>query len=92
MTEEQYRTTQQQIVALASLVYDLDLQGFLDMAVRSQATGSYLDPTLYQKAGGNLDAMIRLTAALKPFQQEIRRQMEGGVHLCESSTPDTSIS
>lgn len=77
MTDEQYSQTQSQIILLATAVNGLDLDGFLARISQAEALAPILDPTLYRRGAKPLGEIKRLAMALRPFQAEIRRQVEG---------------
>lgn len=76
MTNEEYTQTQQHIVLLAQLANGLDLDGFLERISLAESVAPIVDPTLWIRGGKKLHQVKRLAQALRPFQKEIRRQIQ----------------
>lgn len=89
MDDEQYELTQNGLMMLARLVNEIDLGGFLERISQAEALAPIIDPTLYMQAGPRLEKIKRLAQALLPFQQEIRRQLEEGLHANTAPNPWT---
>lgn len=76
MTDEEYSETQTAIIIIAQFVNDLDLVAFLERISLAETLGPIVDPTLYREAAGKLSDVKSLAQALRPFQREVKRQME----------------
>lgn len=76
MTDEEYTQTQTQLLLLARFANDLDLDGFLQRISLADSIAPILEPTLWIRGGGKLQQIKRLAQALRPFQKEIREQLE----------------
>lgn len=76
MTDEEYSQVQQELLVLARWVHGLDLDAFLHRIRQAETIAPILDPTLYLRGGQQLHQIKRLAQSLRPFQDEIRRQME----------------
>ena len=68
MTDHEYLDTQSQIMVLAKLTLDLDVDGFLRRISKSEAFGAIMDPTLYMRASGNLEKIKRIAEAVRDLQ------------------------
>lgn len=77
MTDEEYSQTQTQLLLLAQFANDIDLAGFIERINQTEAVAPMLHPTLYIKGATQLHQIKRLALALRPFQEEIKRQVEG---------------
>lgn len=75
MTDEEYTLTQSQLILLAQFVNKLDLAGFLQRINQTETVAPFVDPTLYRQGAANLNQIKRLALALRPFQQEIQKQI-----------------
>ena len=75
MDNEEYSQTQATLMGLARVVNKMDLAGFLERIESADALGPILDPTLYSGAMDNLSDIRRLAASLKPFKEEIDKQL-----------------
>lgn len=78
MNEEEYMSTQQQIVLFASLVQDLPLDAFIEAAQRADAIGPIVNPSLWLASSKKLANLIHLASALRKFQAEAKRQIDEG--------------
>jgi hypothetical protein len=74
MTDEEYLSTQNTVVLLASMFAQehLDFAGFVTRAERADAIAPMLDPTLWIKGHTRLDAIKRLATAALVFQRAAR--------------------
>ena len=75
MTDEEYAQTQQQLILLAQFAKDLNLSGFLQRISQAESIAPIMDPTLWIRGHRQLEQIKRLAQALRPFQQEIQRQI-----------------
>ncbi len=75
ISEEDYIQTQHSLITFASLVKDMLLADFINQANLAESIGPILDPTLYRKAGAQLNEVKALAESLLPFQNEIKRQL-----------------
>ena len=78
MTDEEYQSTQDQLVLLAKLANGLDLDAFLQRISIARAAGPVLDPFLYRQAADRMDDVSRLARSFQGVQKEIRRQLGDG--------------
>lgn len=76
MTDEEYAQTQQQLILLAQFAKDLNLSGFLQRISQAESIAPIMDPTLWIRGHRQLEQVKRLPQALRPFQQEIQRQID----------------
>jgi hypothetical protein len=76
MTDEEYTQTQAQLILIAQLASQLDLDGFLERINQAETLAPILDPTLYMRGGQKLSQVKRLAQSLRPFQAEIRKQIK----------------
>jgi hypothetical protein len=77
MTNEQYLSTQLQVMRMAALVRSMPLAEFLSAIDRAEAVGPILDPTLYRDAAPKLDQVKALAVALRGFQVAAEKAVEG---------------
>ena len=75
MTDEEYAQTQEQLILLAQFAKDLNLSGFLQRISQAESIAPIMDPTLWIRGHRQLEQVKRLAQALRPFQQEIQRQI-----------------
>ncbi len=78
MINEEYLQTQQSILLIAAVVSSLPLNEFISQADRADTIAPLLDPTLWQKAHTNLEALLRLARALEAFQGVVLWEKEHG--------------
>ena len=76
MTDEEYAQTQEQLILLAQFAKDLNLSGFLQRISQAESIAPIMDPTLWIRGHRQLEQVKRLAQALRPFQQEIQRQID----------------
>ncbi len=76
MTDEEYAQTQEQLILLAQFAKDLNLSGFLQRISQAESVAPIMDPTLWIRGHRQLEQVKRLAQALRPFQQEIQRQID----------------
>jgi hypothetical protein len=69
MNDHEYFNTQGQIMVLAKLTLDLNMDWFLNRIAAAEAIGPILNPTLYRAAGGNLDKIKRIAEAVRNLQR-----------------------
>lgn len=69
MDDHEYLDTQDQIMVLAKLTLDLDVDGFLRRIDEAEVVGPILDPTLYRQASGNLEKIKRIAEAVRGLQR-----------------------
>lgn len=74
MNDVEYRSTQNQLLIVASLVRELDLDGFLERINKAEAIGPIVDPTLYRAAMANLSVIKSLASAANVFRKEVLAQ------------------
>lgn len=75
MTAAEYEEAMQQMLLLGRIVLDMPLDRIRSAICTADAVGSILDPTLYMKASKKMHDFGRLAASLRPFQEEVRRQL-----------------
>ena len=68
MNNEEYIMTQRQLLLMASLVREMDLDGFLERIETAYALGPMLDPTLYKRGVDNLEIVRRIAEAARKFK------------------------
>ena len=73
MTDERYIMIQHQLLTLAGLVRDFELEAFLNRISMAETIGPIVDPTLYRDAMHNLDLVKDLAESLLPFARAARR-------------------
>lgn len=71
MTKAQYVKEQEKVMRAASLILQVDLDGFLTMIATAETMGPILDPTMYREAIGNLSALKRVAEHFKKAQPDI---------------------
>ncbi len=76
MDDEQYIQTQNQLAILMSLIYGLDLKGYLARIERAEAFGPILNPTLYRQKGKDMQFDKEIADAFLNLQIVIRQQMD----------------
>ncbi len=89
--EEQYITTQHQLVTLAGLVKDFPLLEFINAANRVESLGPLLDPTLYRAAADKLSDVKALAEALLPFKKEVVRQLNKAAQKDTKANESTAV-
>lgn len=77
MSNAEYIVTQQQLLLMASLIKELNLDGFLARIETAYALGPILDPTLYKKSAENVETVHRIAVAARNFQMEVKKVTEG---------------
>jgi len=68
VNNEEFITTQRQLLLMASLVREMDLDGFLERIGTAYALGPMLDPTLYKRGVDNLEIVRRIAEAARKFK------------------------
>lgn len=76
MTNEEYIAVQQQLVLLAQLVAEINVEGMLERLERADAIGPLFHPSEWMKAKPQLDEVRKLAEAAMVFRREALRQME----------------
>jgi len=71
MDPAEYTATQTKITAIAAVLRDLDLAGFLNAIQRSQTVAPIFDPSLYRRGAAKLDLMRQTANALYRAQCEL---------------------
>ena len=71
MKQEDYISTQAQILAIARIVNDIPLYEFIEAAARAETIGPLIDPTTYLAAADNLTTIKHLAQSLVPFKRTI---------------------
>lgn len=72
MSDAEYAQTQAQLLALARVVLDMDLAGFLARIETAHAAGPVLNPTLYRRGQERMEAIRRVASAARGLQDEVR--------------------
>jgi hypothetical protein len=78
MTDAEYAATQQQLLAIAAIVSDMDLSGFLQRIERCDALGPMVDPTAYRSGMKRLTTIRRLAEAtrdMQPIALELKEEL-----------------
>jgi hypothetical protein len=75
MDKLEYTAIQNQLVMLAGIVNDLDLDGFLAAINKAESIGPILDPTLFMAGSEKLRQVSNLAHAFKQVQNEVRKQL-----------------
>lgn len=70
MNDREYISTQNQLMFVASVVKDLDLDEFLEWINKAEAIGLIVDPSLYRAAAANLCIIKGLAEAANVLRQE----------------------
>ena len=78
MDNEQYTTTQIRLAALAAVVRDLDLDGFMERIYLTESMAPIIDPSLWIKESGKLEEVKKIALAAKDFQKAVIKTMEDG--------------
>ncbi len=76
MDRQEYLQTQQQLIALSSVVVDIDLDEFVNMIGKAEVVGPIMNPTNYVKAMNNMSDLRRLAISLRPFQKVVKEIRE----------------
>jgi hypothetical protein len=76
MDNEQYTTTQIQLAALAAVVRDMDLDGFIERICHTESVAPIIDPSLWIKAGRKLEKIKKLAIAAGDFKKVVIETME----------------
>lgn len=71
MSEAEYLVIQQQLLMLASLVREMDVEGFLKCISLSEATAPILDPTLWIKGHKNLEIIKKMALGARAFKNAL---------------------
>lgn len=71
MDKQEYLRTQKILFEMATLVADLDLNGFVEAISFSESIGPMLDPTLYMKGRANLEIIKRMAIAARAFKSKM---------------------
>lgn len=71
MNDEIYIQTQQQIIALASIIKDLPLEEFIQKIDLCETIAPMINPTLYLQGHIKLSIIKRIAKATKKLQDEI---------------------
>jgi hypothetical protein len=74
MTNDEYQTTQQQVLFLAGLTLKLNLDDFLADISRADVWGSILDPTLYRKSQQTMHEIKEIAEAVRDLQKVAKRE------------------
>lgn len=74
-SDEEYAFTQQRLILIAGFCHNLQLDAFLDRISLSEGLGPILNPTLFLKACDKIEDVKSLAQSLRPFQQEVLRQL-----------------
>ena len=82
-----YRTTQEQLVFLARFVDGMPLDAFLQRLEEADVLGPLLDPSLYMRAGHELDTVRDIARAAREFQAALRKIRERAAKR-EEASPD----
>lgn len=70
MNGKEYLIVQMSMIEMGKKLETLDFDGFLKSISNAQTTGPFLDPTLYQRAADNLDAIKKLAKAFRAARVE----------------------
>jgi len=76
ITPEQYLATQAQLLLMARLVQQWDLNSFLLTIATADTVGPFLDPTQYMRGSRNMHFIEDLARAAAMFQQSVREACE----------------
>ncbi len=79
MSNDEYQSTQKQIVRMANEIEQMDLSVFLDRIEVADTMGSILDPTLYMRAIDDMNRVKKLAKAFKNVQdvfKEIKSEVK----------------
>lgn len=73
MTNEEYQETQKAIIEIGQKTTSLNIIGFLQAINQAQTIAPITDPTLYQKAMNNLEAIKHLAQAIQQVNIDYNR-------------------
>ena len=76
MTDAEYIETRQQLLLLANVVSQMDLNGLLECISHTQTVGPILDPTLFIRGSKKLSAVKRIAQGAQQFQKAIAEAKE----------------
>ncbi len=76
MKKEEYITAQNQVLLVAGVIENIDLDGMLQCMGIAHATGPIFNPTLYRQTAENLTNLGRLAELLLAVKNEVKRQRE----------------
>ncbi len=71
MTDQEYPQTQEQILLMAYIIKNLDLDGFLKRIATAETLGPIIDPTLYLKAGTGLSEIKQIALAMQQVEKAV---------------------
>jgi len=71
MTPEEYKMTQTQLLAMAPIIADMDLDDFLRDIERAEAFGCFKDPTLWMKGIDNLQKIKEIAKGALEFKKAV---------------------
>ncbi len=72
MTDQKYKATQAQMLALGLAADKLDCLGFLERVSTAETLAPVINPSLFQKASQNMEAIKQLALAF----QQVKTAME----------------
>jgi len=78
MNDTEYVTAQYQLVKVARLIEEIDIDGFLARIAKTETIAPIIDPTFYRGAGDALEKIKRLAEAFEGFQKAIKTIREKG--------------
>lgn len=74
MKEHEYKLAQEQVLLVAGMVENIELEKMLECMSMADAAGPVVDPTLYRQAAGNMALLRRLAELLLAVKNEVKRQ------------------
>lgn len=77
MGRAEYEAVQSQILMLAALVREINVEDFLRCISLSEATGPILDPTLFLCASKNLEEIKKIALGVQAFKKSLPQPPKG---------------
>ena len=72
MTDEEYSSTQSQLMLLARIALGINIDGFIKRINTAETIAPILDPTLYLQGADNLRKIKALAVGASKFQAAIK--------------------
>jgi hypothetical protein len=71
MTDEQYIVTHNQIMVIAAMAREIDVDGFIARINKAETVGPIVDPTFYIQARVNLSFIHDTARAMRAFKDAL---------------------
>ena len=72
MTDEEYSSTQSQLMLLARVALGINIDGFIERINTAETIAPILDPTLYLQGADNLSKIKALAIGASKFQRAVK--------------------